>query len=63
MTTTTAVHNGRGPGAQGHAATDTENPLHRLTAEQIEALAGSSMSCTSRSRPTWAIATPSTSAR
>jgi len=38
MTTTTAVHNGRGPGAQGHAATDTENPLHRLTAEQIEAL-------------------------
>jgi len=38
MTTTTAVHNGRGPGAQGHAADDTENPLHRLTAEQIEAL-------------------------
>ena len=36
--TTTAVHNGRGPGAQGHAAADTENPLHRLTAEQIEAL-------------------------
>ena len=36
--TTTAVHNGRGPASPEHDAADSENPLHRLTAEQIEAL-------------------------
>ncbi|HEX3977861.1 MAG TPA: acyl-CoA desaturase [Solirubrobacteraceae bacterium] len=35
--TTTAVHNGKGPGAPEPDA-DSENPLHRLTGEQIEAL-------------------------
>ncbi len=35
--TTTAVHNGAGPAAERDAA-DAENPLHRLTPEQIEAL-------------------------
>jgi NADPH-dependent stearoyl-CoA 9-desaturase len=36
--TTTAVHNGRGPASPEHDAADSENPLHRLTVEQIEAL-------------------------
>jgi len=35
--TTTAVHNGAGPAAAGRGA-GSENPLHRLTPEQIEAL-------------------------
>jgi NADPH-dependent stearoyl-CoA 9-desaturase len=36
--TTTAVHNGKGPGALDHDADDSQNPLHRLTPEQIEAI-------------------------
>jgi fatty acid desaturase len=36
--TTTAVHNGNGRAARDRGATDSENPLHRLTPEQIEAL-------------------------
>ena len=36
--TTTAVHNGNGRAAPGPGAPDSENPLHRLTAEQIEEL-------------------------
>jgi NADPH-dependent stearoyl-CoA 9-desaturase len=36
--TTTAVHNGNGRAARGRGATDSDNPLHRLTREQIEAL-------------------------
>jgi NADPH-dependent stearoyl-CoA 9-desaturase len=36
--TTTAVHDGNGRAARDRGATDSENPLHRLTPEQIEAL-------------------------
>jgi fatty acid desaturase len=36
--TTTAVHNGKGPASPEHGDADSENPLHRLTPEQIEAL-------------------------
>ncbi len=36
--TTTAVHNGNGRAAPEPGAADSENPLHRLTPEQIEAL-------------------------
>jgi NADPH-dependent stearoyl-CoA 9-desaturase len=36
--TTTAVHDGTGRAARGRGATDSDNPLHRLTREQIEAL-------------------------
>jgi fatty acid desaturase len=36
--TATAAHNGHGPAAPRHDAAESENPLHRLTAEQIEAL-------------------------
>jgi fatty acid desaturase len=36
--TATAAHNGHGPSASTHDAGESENPLHRLTPEQIEAL-------------------------
>jgi NADPH-dependent stearoyl-CoA 9-desaturase len=36
--TTTAVHNGQRPAPPDHDAAAAENPLHRLTDEQIEAL-------------------------
>src|SRR6201986_3186939 len=36
--TATAAHNGHGPSASTHDPADSENPLHRLTPEQIEAL-------------------------
>jgi fatty acid desaturase len=36
--TATAAHNGHGPSASTHDAAESENPLHRLTPEQIEAL-------------------------
>src|SRR6201986_2660117 len=36
--TATAAHNGHGPSASSQGAAESENPLHRLTAEQIEAL-------------------------
>jgi fatty acid desaturase len=36
--TATAAHNGHGPSGSAHDAAASENPLHRLTPEQIEAL-------------------------
>src|ERR1700749_2054349 len=36
--TATAAHNGHGPSASTHDPAESENPLHRLTPEQIEAI-------------------------